>query len=111
MKADRNTFFDAVRRIRIMSNEKSNGVRLKLNEDKMTISANHPSLGEALETIPVSYSGNEMEIGFNAKYLIDSLQTLNEGEISLELNNELSPVIIKSQNVPNYLGIIMPLKL
>lgn len=111
MKADRNTFFDAVRRIRIMSNEKSNGVRLKLNQDKMTISANHPSLGEALETIPVSYSGTEMEIGFNAKYLIDSLQTLSEGEISLELNNELSPVIIKSQNIPNYLGIIMPLKL
>ena len=47
----------------------------------------------------------------DAKYLIDTLNILDEGEISIELNNEISPVIIKSTSMPNYLGIIMPLKL
>ncbi|OUR92946.1 DNA polymerase III subunit beta [Halobacteriovorax marinus] len=111
MTTDRNSFFDAIRRIKIMSNEKSNGVRLKLSNQEMTLTANHPSLGEAMETMPVDYNGKDMEIGFNAKYLIDTLQSFDEGEISLELNNELSPIIIKSNSLPNYLGIIMPLKL
>jgi len=111
MVADKNTFADAVRRIKIMSNEKSNGVRVHLNNTEITIMANHPSLGDAQEKIPVEYNGKEMEIGFNAKYLIDTIYTFDEGDITLELNNELSPVIIRSSTQPNYLGIIMPLKL
>lgn len=111
MTADKASLFDALRRIKIMSNEKSNGVRVKLSEKEITLMANHPSLGDARETIPVDYSGKEMEIGFNAKYLIDTLATFEEGEIQFELNNEFSAVVIKSPNVPNMLGIIMPLKL
>lgn len=111
LKADKNLLFDAVRRIKIMSNEKSNGVRVKLEGRDMVVMANHPSLGNARETIQVDYDGKDMEIGFNAKYLMDTLSTLNDGEVVFELNNELSPVVIKSQLMPNYLGIIMPLKL
>ena len=108
---DRDSLFDAVKRIKIMSNEKSNQIRVNIKEKELTLMANHPSLGKAKEKIDITYSGKEMEIGFNAKYLIDTLSTLNEGDISIELNNELSPVIIKSQSLPNFLGIIMPLKL
>lgn len=111
MTADRNLFLDAVRRIKIMSNEKSNGVRIHLGNRELTLSANHPSLGDARETIQVNYDGDEMEIGFNAKYLMDSLATFDEGEIEFEINNELTPIILKSDKIPNYLGIIMPLKL
>ena len=111
IQVDRNLLMDAVKRIKIMSNEKSNGVRAKLTENEFTISANHPSLGDAFEKIAIQYEGKEMEIGFNAKYLIETLSVLDEGEIVMEINNELSPVIIKSERIPNYLGIIMPLKL
>ncbi len=111
MVADKTSFSDAIRRIKIMSNEKSNGVRVHLTNTEITIMANHPSLGDAQEKIAVDYNGKEMEIGFNAKYLIDTIYTFEDGEITLELNNELSPVIIRSNAQPNYLGIIMPLKL
>ncbi|MBT7611491.1 MAG: DNA polymerase III subunit beta [Bacteriovoracaceae bacterium] len=111
LKTDKDIFLDAVRRIRIMSNEKSNGVRLQVTGTELTLSANHPSLGDARETIAVNYNGNELEIGFNAKYLIDTLSSLEEGEVLFEINNELSPVILKSESLPNYLGVIMPLKL
>ena len=109
--ANKDVFYNAVKRIKIMSNEKSNGVRLHLGKDEMTITANHPSLGEAREKIPVEYNGSEMEIGFNAKYLSDTLSVFSDGNVSLELNNELSPVLVKSENLEGYLGIIMPLKL
>lgn len=109
--ADRDALLDAVKRIRIMSNEKSHGVRVKLNDKEISIMAQHPSLGEAEEKLAVDYDGKEMEIGFNARFLIDALAVLDEGDVSIELNNELSPVILKSTMLPNYLGIIMPLRL
>lgn len=111
MIAERDPFLTAVKRISIMSNEKSHGVRLKISDQGVTVAAQNKDLGEATEKIPVDYNGKEMEIGFNARYLIDALSTFDGGEIIFELNNELSPVIVKSDNTPHYLGIIMPLKL
>ena len=111
IKADRNRFYEAIKRIRIMANDKSNQVRLNIDSTKIELSANHPSLGNAKELIPVDYDGKKMEIGFNAKYLVEALSSLSEGEVLIELNNEISPVIIKSASLPNYLGIVMPLKL
>ncbi len=111
MIADRNTLFNAIRRVKIMSHEKSNGVRVRLAPESMTITAKNPALGDGLESIPIEYKGKEMEIGLNAKYLIDALSTVSDGNISFELSNELSPIVIKSVETPHYLGVIMPLKL
>lgn len=108
---DRDLFFDAVRRIKIMSNEKSHGVKIKINKSEMIVMANHPSLGDAQERVTIDYDGKEMEIGFNAKYLMDTLTSFDQGEIIFELNNELATVVIKSPELPNYLGIIMPLRI
>ena len=103
--------FEAVKRIKVMSNEKSNQIRLKLFRDKAELSANHPGLGKAKEVVPVNFEGDSLEIGFNAKYLIDALAALDTSDVTFELNNEISPIIIKEPNNPNYLGIITPLKL
>ena len=108
---DRGAFLNAVKRIKLLSNEKTNGVKVKFTETELKISADHPSLGHALELLPVSYDGPEMEIGFNARYMIDSLNVLDVSEIIFEFNNELSPVIIRSGEHENFLGIIMPLKI
>lgn len=111
MTVDKNILLTAVKRIKILASERSNGVKLSLQEGCLILSANHPSLGGATEKIQVDYSGREIDIGFNAKYLIDTLSILNDAEVSFEFNNELSPLLIKSINVPEFLGIIMPLKL
>ncbi|MFA6237213.1 MAG: DNA polymerase III subunit beta [Bacteriovorax sp.] len=108
---ERSAFMNAVRRIKIMANERSNGVKLILRDNEMIVAANHPSLGEAQEKININYSGKEFEIGFNAKFLIDTLSIFGDEEIRMEFNNELSPVAIKSSKNQNYLCIVMPLKL
>jgi DNA polymerase-3 subunit beta len=109
---DRNAVLNAVKRVRILSNEKTNGIKFAIKDGELTISTKHAAMGEAVEVLPVSYSGKAMEIGFNAKYLMDSLNVLNEGsEVIFEFNNELSPVVIKAADLPEFLGIIMPLKL
>jgi len=108
---ERSAFINAVRRIKIMANERSNGVKLIIKENEMMIAANHPSLGEAQEKIDIQYTGKEFEIGFNAKFLIDTVSIFSDDEIRMEFNNELSPVAIKSSKNQNYLCIVMPLKL
>lgn len=111
LNIDRKNLLNAVKRIRILSNEKTNGIKVSIDKTKITLSANHPSLGNANEIINVNYDGEPMDIGFNAKYLIESLSVFDDNEIIFEFNNELTPVIIKSDELPEFLGIIMPLKL
>ncbi len=111
MIVDRDLFLDAVKRIKIMSSEKSHGVKMELKKNMMVIAANHPSLGHATENVPVEYDDEVFQIGFNAKYLIDTFSALDSGEIILEFNNIFKPVIIRSAHLPDFLGIIMPLKL
>ncbi len=108
---ERSAFLNAVRRIKIMANERSNGVKLLIKENEMIVAANHPSLGDAQEKINIHYSGKEFEIGFNAKFLLDTLSIFGDEEIRMEFNNELSPVAIKSSKNQNFLCIVMPLKL
>lgn len=108
---ERNSLLNAVKRIRLLSNEKTNGVKLSITTTELKISADHPSLGHATERIPIHYEGKELEIGFNAKYMVDSLTVLDVADIIYEFNNELSPVIIRSHEEENFLGIIMPLKI
>lgn len=111
LRAQKDQLLSAVKRTKVMSNEKSYGVRAKLTNNQLTLSANHPSLGAAYETVNIDYEGKEMEIGFNAKYLMDALASIEDTDVILELNNELSPIIIRAEKMPHYLGIIMPLKL
>ncbi|MFT6633665.1 MAG: DNA polymerase-3 subunit beta [Bacteriovoracaceae bacterium] len=108
---DRNALLNAVKRIRLLSNEKTNGVKISIGKTELKISADHPSLGHAVEILPIEYDGKEMEIGFNAKYMLDSLSVLDVSEVIYEFNNELSPVIVRSDEEENFLGIIMPLKI
>lgn len=111
MVTDKETILNAVKRIKLLSNEKTNGIKLALNGDQITLSANHPSLGNAIETLSAHYDGEPIEIGFNAKYLIESLSVLPDKDIIFEFNNELTPVIVRSDDIPEFIGIVMPLKL
>jgi DNA polymerase-3 subunit beta len=111
LTVDRDILLNAVKRIRLLSNEKTNGIKISIRENSIELSANHPSLGHAVEKIDVQYNGEPQDIGFNAKYMIESLSAFDNTEIIFELNNELSPVVVRSNDYPNFLGIIMPLKL
>ena len=111
MTLSRDYLIDAIKRVKVLANEKSNAIKLSIDEDKLTISADHPVLGHATEKIDIHYEGKCMDIGFNAKYIMDSLSVFEDGDITLEFNNNLSPVVIKSPKLPEFLAIVMPLKI
>ena len=111
MVVARNDLLNAIRRIKVLADDKSNAIKFSLHTNKLIVSANHPLLGEAKEELVINYTGNDMVIGFNARYIVDSLSVLDSSEITLEFTNELGAVLIKTSEVPTFLGIIMPLKL
>lgn len=105
----REELLHALRRAEIMTSDKSNSVKLAFTKNNLAITANSPEVGEARESIAINYNGKEFAIAFNPVYLIDPLNALEDGEVFLELIDELSPGILKI-NGP-FLYVVMPMRL
>ena len=104
-------FSSCLKRVSLLSNQKSKGITLSLSEGKLEISSNNPELGDAREEIEVDYSGNEMKIGFNAKYIIDILNSCNDDEIDINLNDQLSPGMLQPHGNQSYTCVVMPMRI
>ena len=111
-RVDHDQLLQALRRVSILSNERYKGVKMEFSKEKVAISTSNPDLGEAVEEIEADYNGKSISIGFNARYLIDVLAVLvGEGEITIELKDELSPSVIRKTGNDSYLYVLMPMRL
>jgi DNA polymerase-3 subunit beta len=111
-KLDHEELLRALRRVSILSSERYKGIKMEFANGKLSISANNPDLGEALEEVDAEYKGKTIAIGFNARYLLDVLAVLGgEGEIEFQLKDELSPSVIRKAGVDGYLYVLMPMRL
>ena len=111
-RLEHDEFLQALRRVSILSSERYKGIKMDFSEGRVSISANNPDLGEAVEEIEAEYKGKPISIGFNARYLIDVLSVLGgEGEIEIELKDELSPSLLRKAGDEGYLYVLMPMRL
>lgn len=101
----------AFTRTAILSNEKYRGVRLKVTENNLDIVANNPEQEEAEETVPVQYSGEKLEIGFNVSYLLDVLGVLSGDEVKLSLSDPNSSALLEESEEGDSLYVVMPMRL
>lgn len=106
---EREQFLTAVRRVALLSSEKSNSVKLIFTKNNLEITANTPEIGEAHESLPVQYKGKEFSIAFNPIFLQDPLRALPDEEVHLDLIDEMSPGVIKI-NSP-FLYVLMPMRI
>jgi DNA polymerase-3 subunit beta len=111
VELDRNAFFDSLSRVSLLANEKSRGVKFFLSNGKLEISSSNPDIGEATEVIETSYKGDQLEIGFNAKYLQDTLAVIQEASVVFDLNDRMSPGILRVPGSSQYLSVLMPMRL
>ena len=109
--ADRGLLRQALQRAAILSNEKYRGVRLDLDENKITIEANNPEQEEAEEALEVQYSGEKMEIGFNVNYLLDALSAVEEDQVELGLSDANSSCLIRAPGAEATRYVVMPMRL
>ena len=107
----RETFLSSLERVSLLANQKSKAVLLNLTQGKMEISSNNPELGDAKEEIEVDYKGQEMKIGFNAKYITDILTSMNNEVVDFELNDQLSPGLVRPHNDNSYTCVVMPMRI
>jgi DNA polymerase-3 subunit beta len=109
--ASRNEMIQSLKRVSLLSNRKSRGVTLALSHGVMSIATQNPELGDAKEEIQVNYDGEEIKIGFNARYLLDILNSFNEDEVEIELNDQLSPGLFRPKQDNKYTCIVMPMRI
>ena len=106
---ERELFLNAVRRVSLLSSEKSNSVKLIFTKNNLEIAANTPDIGEAHESLAISYKGKDFSVAFNPIFLQDPLRALTEEEIHLEVSDEMSPGVIKI-GTP-FLYVLMPMRI
>jgi DNA polymerase-3 subunit beta len=109
VKVNRQELLDVVRRVGIMA-QRTSPIRLRFEEGALTVSAQTPDVGEASETIPVAYSGDLLEIGFNAEFLREGIDSVVSEEIELNLNNPLLAGLLRAEG-DSFWYLIMPIRL
>jgi DNA polymerase III subunit beta len=105
----RDEFLDVVRRAALMAQRKS-PLRVRFAEGEVTVSAQTQDVGEARETLPIRYTGDGMEIGFNADFLRDGLESVTDDRVRLRLISPLRPGLIQGE-ADDFLYLIMPIRL
>lgn len=106
----RDELLSALKRVSILSSEKTRSVKLNIEKDLITLVSVSPEFGEAKESIPLEYSGEPAELGFNARYLMDVLEAITQEKVQIGLIDELSPAVIKPGDEEVYISVIMPMR-
>lgn len=104
----------SLRRVSTMASERAEGIKLAIKKNSMELSSYHQDYGDAKEEMDIQYEGPPIEIGFNARYLIEALQSFDTEEVLMALRDEGSPGILQphpSQTPSHQLHIIMPMRI
>ncbi len=107
----REALLSSLKRVSLLSNAKSKGVTFTLGSGKMEITSNNPELGDAKEEIEIDYKGRDLRIGFNARYVIDVLNSMQDDIVRIELNDQLSPGIIRPHDDNSLTCVVMPMRI
>ena len=101
----------ALRRVSVLSEERTKPVKLTLSPGTLKLAAYHPDFGEAEESLEVEYTGEEITIGFNSRYLLDALTAQTCEQVVLEMKDGLSPGVVRSFEEEGALCVIMPMRI
>jgi DNA polymerase-3 subunit beta len=118
VSVSREAFAKALRRVSVMSRERANAVRFDFyppqadaSGGNLVISSSNPDLGEAREEVAVDYKGDNISVGFNARYLIEAMGAMTAERVVLELQDPLSPVLVKEEGKEDYRCVVMPMRI
>ena len=101
----------ALRRVSVMAEERNKPVKLLLRPGALVLSAASHDLGEAEESLEVTYSGDEVSIGFNSRYVLEALAPIETDDVVFEFKDGLSPGVVKGVEEEGYSCVIMPMRI
>src|SRR5438105_3446107 len=109
LQLPREELLDVVRRVSLMA-QRNSPLRLRFADGELTVSAQTPDVGEARESLPAPYNADAMEIGFNAEFLRDGLDSVDSQTVRLKLISPLRPAVLEGES-SDYTYLIMPIRL
>lgn len=101
----------SLRRMSVLSTDKIKGVKINISKGKMELYSSNPDLGDAMEEMDIDYKGDNIEMSFNANYIIDALNILTTKDIVIELKDSVSPCVIKTIGSADYIYVVMPMRI
>jgi DNA polymerase III subunit beta len=110
LRIDSTELTGIVRRISLLA-QKNRPLRLAFQQGELSVSAETPDVGEARESLPVSFQGEPLEIGFNPEFLREGLEASEEGDVVLKLISPIRPGLIEAADGSGFQYLIMPIRL
>ena len=110
LKINRSKLLSAVDRVSTIANEKSPVIKFKLLENVLNLNTINNESSTASEDLNVEYNGDEIEIGFNSKYIMDIVNNLEDNEISINFKDNTSPIVAKENSNTNLVYVLMPMR-
>ena len=110
LKLDPKSFMQGVDRVSTIASEKTRAVKMTVDRDKVTLSVTSPENGLATEEIPADYGSDGIEIGFNARYLMDILHEIEGDSVEVHLADAAAPTLLRENDKSNALYVQMPMR-
>ena len=111
IEIDKSTFLESLKRTSIFTDDTFNSIQLDIKENKIILSSNNLDIGNAKDEILLKYNGEDISLGFNCKYLIDTLNIIYGDVIKAYISSDQSPCLIVSDDDEGFFSIIMPMKI
>jgi DNA polymerase-3 subunit beta len=110
LKLDPKSFSAGVDRVSTIASEKTRAVKMSVDRDKVTLSVTSPENGVATEELPADYGADGLEIGFNARYLLDILSEIDGDTVEVHLADAAAPTLLRESDKSNALYVLMPMR-
>ena len=107
----RTSLVGALRRADIIAQDRTHPVCFTLSPGHLEVRSANPDLGEVKEDVDVEYKGETFQVGFNGRYFLDVLNVVSDEQIVLQLGDELTPCVIRSEFDRGFLALVMPMRL
>ena len=110
LKLDPKSFSAGVDRVSTIASEKTRAVKISLDRDRVTLSVTSPENGLATEELAADYGADGLEIGFNARYLLDILGEIDGDTVEVHLADAAAPTLLRENDKSNALYVLMPMR-
>ena len=111
IEIERLPLLNSMRRMNLFTEDRYNAVKFRIESNKLTLSSQNMDIGNAKDELPIVYNGDPLELGFNGKYFVDVLQVLSCQTIKAFISSSETPCLIKADEDPGFVSLIMPMKL
>ena len=107
----KNLFLMMLKRMSILSSENYKGVIFNFLKDKLLVTSTNPDIGESKEDMEIEYDGQQIEVAFNPRFFIETLNVIEDENIVVNIINDEKPCIIEGEKEKDFVSVVMPMRI